>query len=181
MVRHEHHAIDRPGLAWILAGRVPGTLIGTLIVATVSADALKGFIGVTVLLAVGASVVTPPIRLTPRREFAGGLASGTTGTATGIGGPPLALLYQHHPGPTMRATLAASFLFGTCFSIISLAVAGEVTASDVALACALIPLIVAGAWIGRRAHAWLDRAWLRPAVLVFAAISGVIVLLDAIR
>ena len=49
MVRHERHAVDRPGLVWILAGRVPGTVAGAVIVASVSTDALKIVIGVSVL------------------------------------------------------------------------------------------------------------------------------------
>src|SRR3546814_2113004 len=32
MLRHEHHALDRVGLAWILAGRVPGSVVGAWVV-----------------------------------------------------------------------------------------------------------------------------------------------------
>ena len=179
MVRHEHHAIDRRGLVWILAGRVPGTVFGVWIVATASLAALKGVIGVSVLIAVAASLVAPPLRLTPGRLFAGGAASGTTGTAAGIGGPPLALLYQHHPGPTMRATLAASFAFGTILSTAMLALAGEVGWADCGLAACLVPLVVGGSVAGRRAHQALEHRWLRPAVLGFAAVSAVVVLVEA--
>jgi uncharacterized membrane protein YfcA len=180
MTRHEHHAVDRPGLVWITAGRIPGTVIGTVIVATVSIDVLKGFIGVFVLLSVLLSALAPPIPLRPVTQFTGGVESGVTGTAAGIGGPPLAILYQHHPGPTMRATLAASFLIGTFLSIASLAIAGQVRGADLVLALVLIPVVLLGARIGRLAHNALDRAWLRPAVLTFAAISAAVVLLDAL-
>jgi uncharacterized protein len=181
MVRHERHAVDRPGLVWIVAGRVPGTVAGAVIVASVSTNSLKIVIGVSVLLAVALSVAAPPVPLTPATQFSAGVVSGTTGTAAGIGGPPLALLYQHRPGPTMRATMAASFLFGTFLSIVTLSVAREVTLADCVLAAALIPLVIAGTWIGRRAHDALDRQWLRPAVLTFAAVSAVVVLVDAVR
>jgi uncharacterized membrane protein YfcA len=166
---------------WIVAGRVPGTVAGALIVASVSTDSLKIVIGVSVLLAVALSVAAPPVPLTPATQFSAGVVSGTTGTAAGIGGPPLALLYQHRPGPTMRATMAASFLFGTFLSIVTLSIAREVTLADCVLAAALIPLVIAGTWIGRRAHDTLDRQWLRPAVLTFAAVSAVVVLVDAVR
>ncbi len=181
MLRHEHRAIDRRGVTWILIGRVPGTLAGTIVVATVSATALKGVIGVSVLVAVIASAIAPPISLIPLTQFAGGLVSGTTGTAAGIGGPPLALLYQHHDGPTMRATLAASFFFGTTLSAATLAVAGHVTLADCALAASLVPLVIGGSWLGRQAHGMLDRRWLRPAVLAFAAVAAIVVLVDAVR
>lgn len=180
MMRHERHAIDRPGLGWIILGRIPGTLLGTWIVATVTADGLKVFIGISVLFAVAVSVFVPPLRLTPTSQIVGGVASGTTGTAAGIGGPPLALLYQHHPGPTMRATLSAAFFFGTLLSLTSLGFAREVRLADLAIACALIPVIVLGSLLGRRAHAALDQRWLRPTVLTFAAISAVVVVATAV-
>jgi uncharacterized protein len=176
MMRHERHAIDRPGLAWIIVGRIPGTLLGTWVVATVTPDGLKAFIGISVLFAVAISVFVPPLRLTPTTQVVGGIASGTTGTAAGIGGPPLALLYQHHPGPTMRATLSAAFFFGTLLSLTSLGLAREVRLADLAIACALIPIIIVGSLLGRGAHDTLDRRWLRPAVLTFAAISAVVVI-----
>jgi uncharacterized membrane protein YfcA len=80
----------------------------------------------------------------------------------------------------MRSTLAASFVFGTMLSTVSLAIAGEVLVADVGLALGLTPLVLAGALLGRRSHDALDRAWLRPAVLTFAAIAAIVVLVDAV-
>jgi hypothetical protein len=39
-------------------------------------------------------------------------ATGVTEAATGIGGPPLALVYQHQPMAVMRFTAALCFLVG---------------------------------------------------------------------
>jgi uncharacterized membrane protein YfcA len=180
MLRHEHHALDRAGVAWITAGRLPGTLIGTLIVATVSTTALQGFVGVVVLALVASSAVMPALPVRARSQVVAGGVSGVTGTAAGIGGPPLALLYQHHPGPTMRSTLAASFLLGTFLSLGTLAVAGQVELEPFVLGVALAPFVVLGTVIGRRLHDWLDRGWLRPAVLGFAALSAATVLVHAL-
>jgi uncharacterized membrane protein YfcA len=104
MVRYERHAIDRSGVGWIIAGRIPGTAVGALIVAVVSTSAQQSIAGAIVLVLVLASVLMPSPILRPGSLAAAGLVSGVTGTAAGIGGPPLALLYQHHPGPTMRST-----------------------------------------------------------------------------
>jgi uncharacterized membrane protein YfcA len=181
MTHHERHAVDKPGLLWLMTGRLPGTFIGTWIVVTVSLATLKGVIGVVVLLAVAASLFAPPIPLNRATQFSTGVVSGTTGTAAGIGGPPVALLYQHHEGPTMRGTLSASFLFGTLMSTAILAIAGEVHAADFGLALALTPIVFVGMLLGRRMHNRLDAGWLRPAVLSFAAISALVVLADAFR
>jgi len=180
MMRHEHHAIDRSGVAWVLLGRIPGTLLGVWIVSTLATDSLAVLIGFALLGAVAFSVWAPPLRVHARSQLLAGAVSGTTGTAAGIGGPPLALLYQHHPGPTMRSTLAASFFFGTMLSTLTLVVAGEVTRGDVVLAALMTPFVLAGSVYGRRVAIYLDRGWLRPAVLCFAGVSAVVVIVDAI-
>ena len=152
MLRHEHRSLDRTGLGWIIGGRVPGTVLGAWVVATVTTATLQGLIGGFVLLFVLASIVSPPIPVRPGTQVAAGAASGVTGTAAGIGGPPIALLYQHHPGPQMRSTLAASFFFGTLLSITTLAIARQVSWDQVALGIGLAPLVVAGSYAGRRFH-----------------------------
>jgi hypothetical protein len=62
-------------------------------------------VGITTILAAIATKLAP--KFTPNRTafVSAGLITGVTETATGIGGPPLALVYQHHPAPTLRATI----------------------------------------------------------------------------
>jgi uncharacterized membrane protein YfcA len=180
MLRHEHHALDRTGLAWIITGRVPGSILGAWVVATVTVAVLQGLIGAFVLVFVGISLFTPPVPARAETQLAAGAVSGVTGTAAGIGGPPIALLYQHHAGPAMRSTLAAAFFFGTLLSIVTLSIARQVGWDQVWLGLGLAPLVVAGSHAGRRFHDLLDRGWMRPAVLVFATISALVVIADAL-
>lgn len=180
MMQHERHALDRPGFAWITAGRVPGTVLGAAVVAVVSKSVLEGIVGVVVLVLVVASAVIPPLPVRRTTQLVAGGVSGLTGTAAGIGGPPLALLYQHHAGPTMRSTLAASFMVGTVLSLGTLGIAKQISLDQLVLGGALTPVVVTGTILGRRLHDWLDRGWLRPAVLVFAAASALVVLADAL-
>jgi uncharacterized membrane protein YfcA len=180
MVLHERAAIDRAGIAWILTGRVPGTLVGTIVVAAVSTSVLQGATGAVVLLLVLASVVAPAVPVQRRTQLVAGIVSGITGTAAGIGGPPLAMLYQRHEGPAIRSTLAASFLAGTALSLTTLGIAGEIGGDQVLLGLALTPLVVAGTTAGRRFHDLLDRGWLRPTVLAFAAAAAMVVVVDAL-
>lgn len=180
MVRYERHALDRPGVKWILLGRIPGTIAGTAVVATVSTSILQAIAGGVVLVMVVASITVPALKVRRRSQLTAGMVSGLTGTSAGIGGPPLALLYQHHPGPTMRSTLAASFMFGTVLSLATLGVARQVHLDQLLLGAGLIPVVVAGSVAGRRFHDFLDRGWMRPAVLVFAGLAGLTTLLHAI-
>jgi uncharacterized membrane protein YfcA len=179
MLRHEHTSIDRSGLGWIIAGRLPGTAVGAWVVATAGTSTLQALVGSVVLLVVVASLVAPPVPVRPCTQAAAGAVSGVTGTAAGIGGPPLALLYQRHRGPVIRSTLAASFLVGTLISLGALALAGAMSWEPVAIGAGLTPLVVAGSVLGRRSHTLLEQGWLRPSVLAFAAVSAVVVLLDA--
>jgi len=181
MVRHERHSIDRGSVAWILVGRVPGTIAGAAIVVLVATSTLSVIVGAVVLASVVMSVVGRPIDVRPRSCVAAGVESGVMGTAAGIGGPPLALLFQHHDGPVMRATLAASFFFGTLLSLVSLAIAGEVHANQAWLGLALTPAVLTGFLAARGLRRVLDRGWLRPAVLVFASVSAVVAILNGLR
>jgi len=176
MVRREHEGVDRGAVGWLMAGRVPGTVVGSLVVAAITADTLSVLAGAAVLVAVLTSVVAPRVPVTPATCVAAGVASGAMGTATSIGGPPLALLYQHQEGPVLRATLAATFALGTVLSLVGLALAGAVDPWQVALAGALLPGTLVGIGVSSRLAPRLDGAWLRPAVLAFAAVTATVVL-----
>lgn len=172
MVRREHHGVDWPAVGLLMAGRVPGTVIGAAVVAVVAGETLAVLAGAGVLVAVLTSVLTASVRVTTGTTLAAGVVSGTMGTATSIGGPPLALLYQHREGPVLRATLAATFALGTALSLVALAVAGAVAPWHLGLAAALLPGTLAGVAVSSRLTGRVDGRWLRPAVLVFAALAA---------
>lgn len=174
MAIRERHAIDRPGVTWITVGRLPGTIAGAWVVAAVSSDTLSVLLGVGVLVAVAMSTLTTSIPVNRVTATTAGVASGAMGTATAIGGPPLALLYQHHEGPVLRATLAVAFAIGTVLSLTGLAIAGAIESWHLVLASALLPGLLTGLVLSRFVIQRLDRAWLRPAVLFFAAATAVI-------
>jgi uncharacterized membrane protein YfcA len=174
MARRESHGVDWPGVRWVMSGRLPGTVIGAVVVASVAGDTLSVLAGCGVLLAVAMSVVTTNVPMTPGSTVAAGVASGAMGTATAIGGPPLALLYQHHEGPVVRATLAVTFGIGTVLSIAGLLIAHAVAGWHIALAAALLPGTLAGLWVSSRVTHRIDGPWLRPTILTFAALAATV-------
>jgi uncharacterized protein len=180
MAVREWHALDRAGVSWITVGRIPGTVVGAAVIAVVSADTLSVLLGAGVLLAVAMSVLTTTIPVNGVTATTAGFASGAMGTATAIGGPPLALLYQHHEGPVLRATLAVAFAVGSVFSIVALAIAGAIEWWHIVLAAALLPGLLAGLVLSRLLVHRLDRGWLRPAVLIFAAVTSVIAIVQGL-
>ncbi|EST19979.1 hypothetical protein N566_28380, partial [Streptomycetaceae bacterium MP113-05] len=83
--------IDWRGLGWALPARVVGSVGGAWVVAVMDPEPLGAAVGVMVLLAVAASLwgdVRVAIR--PGTLVTAGTLSGVTGTATTIGGPPMA-------------------------------------------------------------------------------------------
>lgn len=176
MALHERHAIDWPGYLWILIGRIPGTALGLWILVVVPLSSFEVLIGGLILAAVAMSVVGPGFVLRGRTRIVAGVAAGTFGTAVGIGGPPLALIYQERPGPELRSTLAISFITGLAVSLATLAVAGRVEGWQVVLALEMVPGLAAGLVLARLVARWLDERWLRPAVLLFAGVAGAVAL-----
>jgi uncharacterized membrane protein YfcA len=180
MVVREHRHVDRQGLRWLLVGRLPGTALGAWLVAVLAADSLSVAVGALVLVSVAMAVAAPPLRVTPGSALTIGAVSGAMGTTAAIGGPPVALLYQHHPGPVLRSTSGAVYVVGTVLSLGALAVAGEVTGDHVRLALVLVPAIVTGLGLATLVRHHLDAGWLRPAVLVVAAVAGAATLLKGL-
>jgi uncharacterized membrane protein YfcA len=176
MARRERHGVDWSGVGWFMVGRLPGTVLGAVVVAAISGETLSVLAGAAVLLAVATSLVTTTIRITRGSTLAAGVASGAMGTATSIGGPPLALLYQHREGPVLRATLAVTFALGTVVSLVGQSAAGALAGWHLALAASLLPGTVVGLWASGWAAARLDGRRLRPLVLGLATIAAVVAL-----
>jgi uncharacterized membrane protein YfcA len=177
---HDHDHIDWHGLNWSLPSRVLGTTVGVWVVATFTEDQLAFFIGTIVLLAVLVTwrAVTVPIN---RGSLSGaGFVGGVTGTATSIGGPPFALLYQHRPPTQIRTTMAVYFLIGAAISLAGLAVSGDLELHQVAVAGFLLPAVGAGALLGIPLRRRLPADVVRPAVLVVSAVSALVLVVRSL-
>lgn len=146
MAVKERREIDTPGLAYLLSGRLAGTLGSVGLLWLVPDKFSSVLFGGLIVAAVPASSFSPKVALRNRTRVAGGVASGIMGTAAGIGGPPLALIYQSRSGPEIRATLAVAFALGTTISLSALALAGRVGPEHLLLAVELLPAPLNGAF-----------------------------------
>lgn len=169
--------VDRRGVVLATAGRVPGAVAGALVAAAVSGQSLALALGVVVLVAVALSVRFPHVEPTPRLTPLAGAMSGFMGTATGVGGPPMALLYQGRDAQTVRATLAAFFTIGAVLSLGALAATGDLTAHQVRLGLLLWPGVAAGIAIAPRVQHHVHGPRFRPVLLAISAASASILLL----
>lgn len=175
----ERHALDTVGAGWITIGRAVGTAGGLWVLVAVSEGGLSLLIGGFTVLAALASLLAPSF--TPGRPalLTAGAVTGVTETATGIGGPPLALVYQHRPAPVLRSTVAICFLVGELLSLAVLGASGRITIEQVQLALLVLPALTLGAFLSRLVHHRVDGPVMRTLVLGFALVSGAIVLIQA--
>lgn len=176
----EWRHVDWRGIAWGLPARVPGTLAGVGVVMVLEPRALAALVGVMVLAAVVLTVWSFRVRITPvSLVFAGGL-SGFAGTATSVGGPPIALLYQYEPPERVRATLAAFFFAGASISIAGLALGGQLDQRTVVAGLVAIPFVALGFLLGIVLRWWVDPVWLRIAMLGVVTLSALGLLAQAL-
>ncbi|MEV2277291.1 sulfite exporter TauE/SafE family protein [Nocardiopsis sp. NPDC049922] len=168
----EWRHVDWKGVAWGLPARIPGTVAGVWVVATLPPRALAGLVGAMVLTAVVLSVWSFRVRISPGSLAVAGCLSGFAGTATSVGGPPMALLYQHEPPSRVRATLAAFFLLGATVSLVALGAGGQLDTRTAVVGVAAIPFVGAGFALGNVVRRRIDAARLRAAMLCVVTVSA---------
>jgi uncharacterized protein len=173
----ERTTLDLRSGAWITAGRLAGTFAGLWVLVALSASHLNVLIGVSTIAAAAVTLAMPAFQTGRSVYVAAGLVTGVTETATGIGGPPLALVYQHHPVAVMRSTIALCFLIGELISLAFLWAAGRVATLQLVGAAQLLPALGAGALLSRLAHQHVNARALRIFVMSFSIVSGVVLLL----
>ena len=170
--------IEPREVGFAVAGRVPGTIAGALVVASLSDRVLAVLVAGSVLLAVVASITGRLFRPTDRSLVVAGMASGFAATTTGVGGPPMALTYQNSDPATMRATISAFFSIGTLMSLAALWLAGEVGVRQLQLAALILPAVVLGIVTARRVKHLLRPEVVRPAVLVICTVTAVALVVE---
>ena len=176
---------DRSGLhlgeiRTAMIGRIPATVLAAITVALLPARLLAVLFAFLVLVAVGLTASRLRIRPTTRSLLVAGALSGYMGTATSIGGPPMALLYANEDGRRMRGTLAGYFLLGTVVSLVALAATGSYGMDEVELSLVAAPGIVVGFAVSGPGARLLDAGRTRPAILTVSALAAVSVLAKAV-
>ncbi|HKS02838.1 MAG TPA: sulfite exporter TauE/SafE family protein [Arthrobacter sp.] len=173
-VRERQH-LDLRGTGWALLGRIPGSLLGTWLVALLSREGLA-WVVVAVVLA-GLLLAAKGWAPRPGRAnlIIAGAASGIMGTATSIGGPPMALVWQGHDGPRMRGTMSAFFMVGSTISMVMLWLSGAVTAEMLVLALWMVPAVAGGFAVSRVVNRFLNPKRLK-ALAIGASVLGSVLL-----
>lgn len=175
-----HDEIDWRGLGWVLPARIPGTAVGVLFLAVFSDRAVGIAVALMVLLAVVLSLTPLEVPVRPVTLATAGLVAGAAGTATSIGGPPVALLYQHRSPAQIRSTLAVMFTLGAGMSLVGIWLGGRFELDTLLLALLLTPSLAVGAWVGGRVRGRVPDHGIRYAVLAVCAASALVLLIRSL-
>lgn len=160
-------------VGWLMSGRIPGMLVAVALVRSVDRSVLAIGGGLVVLAAVALSLWAPRIDRTRGSLIGAGGVSGLFGTAVGIGGPPLGLLYQHEDGPTLRSTVSVLMFLGAPLSAAILGLSGALSMTDVRTGLAFMPATTLGILAAPKFIPWFD-ARLRITVLVVCALAAIV-------
>ncbi len=167
----ERASLDVRGAGWALVGRLPGSLLGAGLVVLVSQSFLALFLAGVVL--VGAAGTAHGWIPDPSRKalVIAGATSGVMGTATSVGAPPMALVWQSSASSAMRASMSAFLLVGAMMSLAALALFGELTLGSLELAVGLLPAIAAGFLLSLVAAGRVDKKGVRL-MAIMVSIGG---------
>lgn len=178
IVLRERAHVDRRGAGIALVGRVPGVIIGSAAVALTGPRFLAVLVGTSVLAAVAASAASVRFTTTPTALVTAGLASGFTGTTTGVGGPPMAFVYQHADPRVTRSTLSAFFTVGSLMSVGALMASGSLGIRQWQLAALLLPGVLGGLVLSQVFAPRLRSERARPLILALCALSAIALLVE---
>jgi len=172
----ERQALDWAGGGWITLGRAFGAVAGASVLIILSSRALNLLIGGATIATAVVSIAAPAFSPTRSAFVTVGLLTGISETATGIGGPPLVLAYQHHRPEVLRSTVAGCLLAGELLSLGVLGITGRTMSQDMFSAVLLVPFLAVGGFASSLIHDRVNGRLLRGAVIAFALASGAILL-----
>ena len=169
----DRSSLDRRGLEFNLAGRVPGTVVGAVFIASIPKDAVTITVGAAVLVAVVLNLLRLSLRPTPGTLVVVGVVSGFASTVSSVGGPPTAVVYASEPPAVARATLAFIFLVGSAMSLVALSFVGKFGVDELGATAVLVAPAVLGYFLSKPLAARFDRGTARYAILLVAALGAV--------
>lgn len=179
LVRDRRSAAVRP-IGTALVGRIGGTMIAVATLRVLSEEGIGLVVALVVLSVVALSLSGMTAPRTTRNMLTGGVFSGFGAGTAGIGGPPVALLFQDSEGPEVRGSLGLYFVVGNVISLTGLAIAGRFGTDEIRLGLALAPAAVAGFAISRWFIPFVDRGRMRTAILVVSSAAAAGLLLDLV-
>lgn len=174
------HAVRIHDLKSAILGRIPGSLMGAALLSVATPRAMGLFMGGSVLFAVAASLSPYKIEANRKTLFSAGMLSGIMGTASSIGGPPMALVMQNQSGEHIRANLSAYFVASSLISLTILTSSGLFGWVQLKYGLMLVPFVLAGNFTAGKLVRFVDQTMIKKALLILCSAAGVGAILSAV-
>jgi uncharacterized membrane protein YfcA len=172
--------IDAGNFPAIALGLIPGSLVGAYLLTRVPLENAGVLFGLVVLIGAGVSMAGLVIPVSRVSGAITGAVSGVLGTSGGNGGVVLALLYQHAPGPALRATLGLLYGLASCIMLGVLASFGRFGLHELQLGALMIPGFLLGFALSPRFARAVDRGHARAVVLAMCTLSALALIVGSL-
>ncbi len=164
----------------LMAGLLAGCSIGALSLAAIPPERVGIVFALVILVTVAVTSTGVRIPFNYRSLGSVGIIAGIMGASSGVGAPPIALLYQHREGPELRPTLAFVYAASSAIIAVFLIIFGKFGLREAGLALLLVPGYLLGYLIARPLASILDRGYSRLAVLILSTVSAVALLIRSL-
>ena len=161
-------------------GRIIGSAFAFILLASLpNRDTFMIIFGIMILAAIALTAIGRPIAFNNKNLFGLSIVSGTMGTMTAVGAPPMALIYHRQPPAVVRPTLNAFFGAGSVLGIISLYLSGWLGWNDLLAAILFLPAMLIGIRIGG-SFRHLSPRWLSRILLALSACAAILLIVRGI-
>ncbi|MDP2326371.1 MAG: sulfite exporter TauE/SafE family protein [Gammaproteobacteria bacterium] len=160
----------------LMSGLLVGCAVGALGLASIPAERVGIAFAAAILVTVTITSLGVRLPFNHRSLVSVGVIAGVMGATSGVGAPPIALLYQHRTGPELRPTLAFVYTASSAIILVFLMAVGRFWTHETGLALWLVPGYVLGYLLATPLAGILDRGYSRVAVLALSTVSAVILL-----
>jgi len=164
----------------LMAGLLAGCGVGALGLASIPAGRVGIAFAIVILVTVAVTSVGVRLPFNRRSLVSVGVIAGVMGASSGVGAPPIALLYQHREGPELRPTLAFVYAASSVIIVVFLIAVGRFGLVEAGLALMLVPGYIVGYLIAGPLAKILDRGYSRVAVLLLSTVSALALLLRSL-
>lgn len=171
------HALAWPALSPFIVGGTIGVPIGTVLLTYVNPAYLRSGVGLLLVIHGVYGLAQPALRKVPDKLSADvgiGFANGVLAGLTGLPGFIITVWCQLRgwSKDAQRAVFQPTMLAAIVVNVVTLSLAGAVTAYTLQLYLLGLPAMVAGLWVGFKLYGKLDDAAFRKLILALLLISG---------
>jgi uncharacterized membrane protein YfcA len=171
------HALAWQKVAPFIIGGTIGVPIGTMLLTYINPAYLRGGVGLLLVVYGTYGLAQPKLKPVPDKVSADAGIGFVNGVLAGLTGLPgfIITIWCQLRGWTkdlQRSVFQPVMLAAIVMNVISLGIAGAITAHTLQLYLLGLPAMVAGLWVGFRLYGKLDDAAFRKVILVLLLIAG---------